>query len=161
MTPLSGMPAKLMTRACLALLPALVLGLAATVLLCWPPAALAAGEVASAAARAGVDASWVFIGAGAATGASSATVTSGSNSPGARISGPIICWPTPSAVSSRSASAIEPPVALAMSHAWVARSNTAIVSAVPPGTVVERSRKTKPQVYDLGFLWWRGQDLNL
>lgn len=71
MTPISGIPAALITRAGLALLPAAVLGLAGTALLCWPPGALAAGEAAVVAGRAGVDASWVFIGAAAATGASS------------------------------------------------------------------------------------------
>lgn len=54
----------------------LVLGLAATALLLWAPGALAAADVAGAAAGAaglgaGIDSSWVFIGAAAATGLSS------------------------------------------------------------------------------------------
>lgn len=49
----------------------LLLGLAGTTLLLWPPAALAAGDAAAAARGAGIDSSWVFVGAALATGLSS------------------------------------------------------------------------------------------
>jgi V/A-type H+-transporting ATPase subunit K len=51
---------------------ALLFGLASTALLLWAPDAHAAGDAAVAAARgAGIDSSWVFIGAALATGMSS------------------------------------------------------------------------------------------
>ena len=49
----------------------LLLGLASTALLLWTPHAWAAADTATATRLAGVDASWVFIGAALATGLSS------------------------------------------------------------------------------------------
>jgi V/A-type H+/Na+-transporting ATPase subunit K len=50
----------------------LVLGLASTALLLWAPDALAAADAAGAAVKAaGIDSSWVFVGAALATGLSS------------------------------------------------------------------------------------------
>jgi V/A-type H+-transporting ATPase subunit K len=56
----------------IALTLALLLGLASTALLLWAPEALAATDAATGAAQgAGIDSSWVFIGAALATGMSS------------------------------------------------------------------------------------------
>ena len=68
----TGLPVAPVARVALTLSLTVLLGLVATALLLWAPAAHAAAEAAAAVAKsAGIDSSWVFIGAALATGMSS------------------------------------------------------------------------------------------